>query len=119
MHESHARAESLIAKERVEGISPAEQEWLTVHLRECGQCSASVEATQQALRSLLSLQVTAPRGLAARTQFRVRLRAQEMRSTRQPRWRLIHPISGALTTAGAATTLNVCRGLASIWPRAR
>jgi hypothetical protein len=118
MHESHARAESLIAKERVEGISPAEQEWLAGHLRECGQCSASVEATQQALRSLLSLQVTAPRGLAARTQFRVRLRAQEMRSVRQPRWRLVYLMCGASWVAGAATAPYVWRGLEWIGHRA-
>jgi hypothetical protein len=118
MHESHARAESLIAKERVEGISPAEQEWLAGHLRECGQCSASVEATQQALSSLLSLQVTAPRGLAARTQFRVRLRAQEMRSARQPRWRLVYLMCGASWVAGAATAPYVWRGLEWIGHRA-
>jgi hypothetical protein len=110
-NESHARAESLIAKERVEGISPAEQEWLSAHLRECGQCSASLEATQQALRSLLSLHVTAPRGLAARTQFRVRLRAQEMLAVRQPRWRLVYMMCGASWVAGAATAPYVWRGL--------
>jgi len=111
MEHGHARAESLIAKERVEGISAAEQEWLAAHLRECAQCSASVEATQQALRSLLSLHVTAPRGLAARTQFRVRLRAQEMRSIRQPRWRLVYLMCGASWVGGAATAPYVWRGL--------
>jgi hypothetical protein len=117
-NESHARAESLIAKERVEGIPPAEQEWLAAHLRECGQCGASVEATQQALRSLLSLHVTAPRGLAARTQFRVRLRAQELRSTRQPRWRLVYMMCCASWVAGAATAPYVWRGLEWLGHRA-
>jgi hypothetical protein len=114
----HARAESLIAKERVEGISPAEQEWLAAHLRECSQCSAHAETTQQALRSFLSLHVTAPRGLAARTQFRVRLRAQEMRSIRQPRWRLVYLLCGASWIAGAATAPYVWRGLEWIGHRA-
>lgn len=111
MNEAHARAEALIAQERVEGISSADQEWLAAHLRECSQCSDSAEATQQALRSLLSLHVTAPRGLAARTQFRVRLRAQELRSTRQPRWRLVYLTCGASWVAGAATAPYVWRGL--------
>jgi hypothetical protein len=110
-NEAHARAESLIAQERVEGISSADQEWLAAHLRECSQCSTNAEATQQALRSLLSLAVNAPRGLAARTQFRVRLRAQEMRSTRQPRWRLVYLMCGASWVAGAATAPYVWRGL--------
>jgi hypothetical protein len=117
-NELHARAESLIAKERVEGISPAEQEWLAAHLRECSQCNAAMEATQQALRSLRALHVTAPRGLAARTQFRVRLRAQEMRSVRQPRWRLVYLMCGASWVAGAATAPYVWRGLEWIGHRA-
>ena len=109
--ESHAHAEALIAKERVEGVTHDEQEWLAVHLRECTQCSANADATQQALRSLLALPVSAPRGLAARTQFRVRLRAQEMRSTRQPRWRLVYLMCGASWVAGAATAPYVWRGM--------
>jgi hypothetical protein len=117
-NQSHARAESLIAKERVEGVSPAEQEWLAAHLRECSQCTASVAATQQALRSLLSLHVMAPRGLAARTQFRVRLRAQEMRSIRQPRWRLVYLMCGASWVAGGATAPYVWRGLEWLGHRA-
>jgi hypothetical protein len=108
---SHDRAESLIAKERVEGISAAEQEWLAAHLRECAQCSASADAMRGALRSLVTLNFSAPRGLAARTQFHVRLRAQEMRSSRQPRWRLVYLMCGASWIAGAATAPYVWRGL--------
>jgi hypothetical protein len=111
MEQAHARAESLIAKERVEGISSAEQEWLVAHLRECAQCTASAEATQAALRSFITAHFPVPRGLAARTQFRVRLRAQEMRSSRQPRWRLVYLMCGASWVAGAATAPYVWRGL--------
>ena len=117
-NESHARAVALIAKERVEGISQTEQEWLATHLRECAQCTASAETTQQALRSLLALPVSAPRGLAARTQFRVRLRAQEMRSVRQPRWRLVYMMCGASWVAGAATAPYIWRGLEWLGHRA-
>jgi len=106
----HARAETLIAKERVEGISAAEQEWLGQHLRECARCSENSNATQQALRSLRTLSVPLPRELAARTQFRVRLRAQELRA-REPRWRLIWAMCGASWVAGAATAPYVWRGL--------
>jgi hypothetical protein len=116
--ESHARAESLIAKDRVEGISPVEQQWLAAHLRECATCSGNAEATQQALRSLLSSHITAPRGLAARTQFRVRLRAQEMSSVRQPRWRLVYMMCGASWVAGAATAPYIWRVLEWLGHRA-
>jgi hypothetical protein len=106
----HAHAETLIAKERVEGISPAEQEWLSKHLGECAQCTESANAMQQALRSLRTLNVSVPRELAARTQFRVRLRAQELQA-REPRWRLIWAMCGASWVAGAATAPYVWRGL--------
>ncbi len=106
----HARAEALIAKERVEGISPAEQEWLSKHLGECAECTESANAMQQALRSLRTLSVSVPRELAARTQFRVRLRAQELQA-REPRWRLIWAMCGASWVAVAATAPYVWRGL--------
>lgn len=109
-NDMHARAETLIAKERVEGISAAEQEWLGQHLRECARCSESSNATQLALRSLRTLSVPLPRELAARTQFRVRLRAQELQA-REPRWRLIWAMCGASWVAGAATAPYVWRGL--------
>ena len=116
--QAHDRAESLIAKERVEGLSPDEQGWLAAHLRECVQCSAKADATTEAVRSLLSLHVTAPRGLAARTQFRVRLRAQEMRSVRQPRWRLVYLMCGASWVAGAGTAPYIWRSLEWLGHRA-
>jgi hypothetical protein len=106
----HARAETLIAKERVEGISPVEQEWLGKHLGECAQCTESAHAMQQALRSLRTLSISVPRELAARTQFRVRLRAQELQAC-EPRWRLIWAMCGASWVAGAATAPYVWRGL--------
>jgi len=115
--ELHARAETLIAKEFVEGISAAEQEWLRTHLRECARCSESASATQQALRSLRTLSVPLPRELAARTQFRVRLRAQELQ-VREPRWRLIWAMCGASWVGGAATAPYVWRGLEWIGHRA-
>jgi hypothetical protein len=106
----HARAEMLIAKERVEGISRTEQEWLSQHLRECARCVQAANATEQALRSLRALSVAVPRELARRTQFRLRLRAQELQ-VNQPRWRLVWMVCGASWVAGAATAPYVWRGL--------
>ncbi len=110
MDDMHARAEGLIAKERVEGISAAEQEWLGQHLRECTRCAEAASATEQALRSLRTLSVALPRELASRTQFRLRLRAQELQ-VREPRWRLVWMMCGASWVAGAATAPYVWRGL--------
>ncbi len=77
--ESHARAKQLVAQERVEGISQGERDWLTAHLQDCRQCAELVRQTDEALRGLRTTAIPLPSGLARRTQFRVRLRAQELR----------------------------------------
>jgi hypothetical protein len=107
---SHARAEEWIAKERVEGLSAAEQELLTAHLSECVLCAEKANATTQALRALRTMAVPVPRDLARRTQFRVRLRAQELH-LREPRWRLVWLASAASWLFGAVTAPYVWRAL--------
>jgi len=77
--ESHARAKQLVAQERVESISQAERDWLTAHLQDCRQCAELARQTDEALRGLRTAAIPLPSGLARRTQFRVRLRAQELR----------------------------------------
>ncbi len=61
----HARAEKLIAQERVEGISQAERDWLAAHLRECPACAQVAQQTNDALRALRGVAIPLPRGLAA------------------------------------------------------
>jgi len=65
--ELHARAEELIAQERVEGISTADQLWLRQHLADCAGCAARAGATEQAIRSLRGISVSLPKTLANRT----------------------------------------------------
>jgi hypothetical protein len=107
--ELHARAEQLIAQERVEGISAADQRWLRQHLSECASCAARAGATEQAIRSLRGLSVPFPKTLASRTQFRVRMRAQQLRG--EPRWRMVYTACGISWAFGAATAPYVWRGL--------
>jgi len=107
--ELHARAERLIAQERVEEISTADQQWLRQHLADCLSCSARASATEQAIRSLRGWSVAMPRGLASRTQFRVRMRAQQLRG--EPRWRMVWAACGMSWAFGAATAPYVWRGL--------
>jgi hypothetical protein len=73
----HQRAEQLFAQSLVEGLSSSDQAWLEAHLRECTDCAQQTASTQQLLRALRNVPVAIPRDLAARTQLRVRLRAQE------------------------------------------
>jgi hypothetical protein len=84
----HDRAEQLIAQERVEGLSQAEHDWLSAHLQECVHCAEFACQTERALRSLHRMTISLPSGLASRTQFRVRLRAQELRE-REPKRRAL------------------------------
>lgn len=82
--EPHARAAKLIAQDRVEGISQKEREWLDGHLRECAGCGDASLRTSNALKALRGVAISLPRGMADRTKFRVRLRAQELRE-REPK----------------------------------
>ena len=101
-HEMHARAEQLIAKESVEGLGPSEREWLAGHLNECANCTEHARLTADALRSLRTAVIALPDGLANRTQFRVRLRAQELRE-REPRHRLMWITCGVSWALGVST----------------
>jgi hypothetical protein len=84
----HARAQQLIAQERIEGLAPSDRNWLGAHLQECAQCSDFACQADNALRLLRTAAIPLPAGLASRTQFRVRLRAQEL-SAREPKRRAI------------------------------
>jgi hypothetical protein len=98
----HARAEKLIAQERVEGISKSDRDWLAGHLRECPGCSQIAQQTSDVLRTLRGVAIPLPRGLAARTQFRVQLRAQELRE-REPKRRLLWVMCAMSWALGIAT----------------
>jgi hypothetical protein len=104
----HARAEKLIAQERIECIAQAERDWLAAHLRECPTCSQVAQQTDVALRALRAVPVPLPRALAARTQFRVQLRAQEMRE-REPKRRLLWIMCAMSWALGIATAPYVWR----------
>ena len=73
----HQRAQRLLAESLVEGIAAPDQAWLGQHLRECVECAREAAATHEALQALRGVPVAVPGDLVARTQLRVRLRAQE------------------------------------------
>jgi predicted anti-sigma-YlaC factor YlaD len=104
----HARAEKLIAQERIEGISQSEHGWLAAHLRECPACAQVAQQTSEALRVLRGMPIPLPRGLAQRTQFRVQLRAQELRE-REPKRRLLWITCAMSWALGIATAPYVWR----------
>ncbi|MDP9340200.1 MAG: hypothetical protein M3P45_15170 [Acidobacteriota bacterium] len=104
----HERAQQLIAKERVEGIADNEAAWLAAHLQECVECASAAHDTAAALRSLRTTPIELPAGLAERTQFRVGLRAQQLRGT-EPRRRALWIAAGISWATGVASAPFVWR----------
>jgi hypothetical protein len=104
----HERAQQLIAQDRVEGLSASDSGWLAGHLRECVDCTNFAQSTSAALRVLRTMPVPLPAGLAERTQFRVGLRAQQLRQ-RQPRHRALWIAAGVSWATGVASAPLVWR----------
>jgi hypothetical protein len=107
----HTRATQLIAQQRVEGISGEEQSWLAIHLAECDACSAMQTQTAQALNAFRSMNIELPKNLAARTQLRVRLRAEELPAQNTSR-ALLLAIAAVSWVLGLASAPLVWRGFA-------
>jgi hypothetical protein len=104
----HNRALQLIAQARVEGIAEADSTWLRAHLEECEFCAEHSRQTDHALRLMRTAAISLPDGLAGRTQFRVRLRAEELRE-REPRNRMLWFACAASWIFGVASAPYVWR----------
>ena len=107
----HQRAQQLFAQSLVEGISSTDQAWLEAHLRDCATCAREIASTRELLHALRSVPVSVPRDLAARTQMRVRLRAQESTQTSGSS-ALLWVITGASWLLGVLSAPLVWRGFA-------
>ena len=107
----HERARQLIAQQRVEGISTEEQNWLSAHLAECEACSFLQAQTAQALSAFRTMNIELPKNLAARTQLRVRLRAEEL-PVRDGSRVLLWAIAAVSWVLGIASAPLVWRGFA-------
>jgi len=105
----HSRAQQLIARQRIEGISAEDQVWLSAHLAECEACSARQSQTAQALSAFRSMNIELPKNLAARTQLRVRMRAEELPAHNPGRF-LLWAIAGVSWLLGLASAPFVWRG---------
>ncbi len=108
----HGRAQELFAKSLVEGISGADRAWLDTHLRDCPDCAREIFTTQDLLGALRSVPIAVPRDLAARTQLRVRLRAQETAPGSQSSGILLWLITGMSWMLGIFSAPLVWRAFA-------
>lgn len=107
----HGRAQEFFAKSLVEGIPSADRAWLDQHLRDCPDCAREILATQDVLAALRNVPIAMPRDLAARTQLRVRLRAQESAQTSKGNY-LLWAITGMSWLLGIFSAPLVWRGFA-------
>jgi len=105
----HARAQKLFSQSLVEGITSAGQSWLDAHLRDCVDCARQVEITHELLGALRGIPVAVPRDLAARTQWKVRLRAQQ-RAEASSSSALLWIITAASWLLGVVSAPLVWRG---------
>ena len=104
----HDRALQLVSKGRVEGLAQSESDWLNAHLQDCEFCNDHAQQTDRALRSLRTAPISLPADLASRTQFRVRLRAMELRD-REPKRRMLWLACAASWIFGIASAPYVWR----------
>jgi hypothetical protein len=102
----HAHAQELIAQHHVEGLAPQERAWLDAHLQDCSECAGVAQSTDDALRALRTTSIEFPSGLASRTQFRVRLRAEQLQE-REPRSIAVWAIAGVSWALGIATAPHI------------
>ena len=107
---THERAQTLIATQQIEGLSPNDQTWLNAHLAECESCAAESQRVIHALSALRAMPIDLPRNLASRTQFRVRLRTEELRE-KEPARKFIWAIAAISWALGVSTAPWVWRGI--------
>ena len=112
----HARALELIAKARVGGLAESESEWLRAHTQDCDSCAEHARQTDRALRMLRAATVPVPPNLVSRTQFRVRLRAQQLQEN-EPRRRVLWLMSAMSWALGIASAPYVWQVFAWIGQR--
>jgi len=105
----HARVKEFLSRQRVEGLSLEDQQWLSSHLAECESCAAEQRQLNESISAFRGMQIDLPANLASRAQLRVRLRAEEMRE-HGPANRLIWAVAVMSWMFGLATAPFVWRG---------
>jgi hypothetical protein len=114
----HERAQMLIALSGPDGISAAEQGWLTAHLDACVSCREFAENSRKTINALRTISVTASGSLVSTTQRRVRQRALELQRQQERLW-MICVCCIAVTLGTAFTTAILWGGMTWMGQQAR
>ena len=106
----HAQAKELIARRHVEGLSVDDERRLSAHLLECESCATAQHQLKESLSALRAMNLDLPSNLASRAQFRVRMRAEELRE-KEPARKFVWAIAAVSWTLGVATAPWVWHGV--------
>jgi len=108
--QTHERAKELIAQQQVESLSSENGRWLNAHLAGCESCAAEQRQLRESLSALRTMHLDLPTNLASRTQFRVRMRAEELRE-KEPAKKFVWAIAAVSWALGVSTAPWVWRGI--------
>ena len=106
----HVRAKNLIAQGWIEHVSSDDQRWLEAHLAECESCANQQRQLRESLSALRTMHLDLPANLASRTQFRVRMRAEELHE-KEPATKFVWAIAAVSWALGVSTAPWVWRGI--------
>jgi len=106
----HTRAKNLIAQQYIEPVSSDDERWLNAHVAECESCAAEQLQLRQSLSALRTMHLDLPTNLASRAQFRVRMRAEELRE-KEPAKKFVWAIAAVSWALGVSTAPWVWRGI--------
>jgi hypothetical protein len=109
-NDSHVRAKNLIAQGCIESVSFDDEQWLAAHLAECESCATEQGQLRESLAALRTMHLDLPTNLASRAQFRVRIRAEELRE-KEPAKKFVWAIAAVSWGLGVSTAPWVWRGI--------
>ena len=106
----HAQAKDFIARRHVQGLTLEDERWLGAHLAECECCAAEHRQLNESLSAMRAMHLDLPPNLASRAQFRVRMRAEELRE-KEPTRKFVWAIAAVSWALGVATAPWVWHGV--------
>ena len=106
----HAQAKEFMVRRHVEVLSVDDERWLSAHLAECESCAAEQRHLRESLSALRTMHLDLPTNLASRAQFRVRMRAEELRE-KEPARKFVWAIAAVSWALGVATAPWVWHGV--------
>jgi predicted anti-sigma-YlaC factor YlaD len=106
----HVRAKKLLAQGCIEHVSSDDQRWLQAHLAQCESCANAQRQLRESLSALRTMHLDLPANLASRTQFRVRMRAEELHE-KEPAKKFVWAIAAVSWALGVSTAPWVWRGI--------